>query len=130
MKKPLTAPALGLCVAALIVLALGLHKAAAEKTPDERAIERVITTYALAVDKADTRLADQVFSNGPEVTFIHPQGEEHGRAQIDGRCISELDGEYFLGTKTHAQKYFGTRVRRYCVVRVQLGLLREGKERR
>ncbi|MGA7925500.1 MAG: hypothetical protein WCA20_05840 [Candidatus Sulfotelmatobacter sp.] len=62
---------------------------------NERAIERVITTYALAVDKADTRLADQVFSNGPEVTCIHPQGEEHGRAQIEADVFRNLMGSTF-----------------------------------
>jgi ketosteroid isomerase-like protein len=99
MKKHPVGAALKFCISALIVLSLGLCKAATEQTPDKRAIERLIATYAMAVDEADTHLADQVFSNGPEVTFIHPQGEEHGRAQIDADVFRNLMGGTFSERK-------------------------------
>ena len=44
-------------------------------------IEQLIASYAASIDRADTNLAKQIWSVGPEVTFIHPRGEEHERDQ-------------------------------------------------
>jgi uncharacterized protein (TIGR02246 family) len=64
-----------------------------------KAIRDLIATYATAVDRADAKLARQLFSNGPEVTFIHPRGEEHGRAQIEANVFENLMGSTFSERK-------------------------------
>ena len=49
----------------------------------ENSLKELITKYAMSIDRADTTIADEIFSNAPEVTFIHPRGEERGRKQIE-----------------------------------------------
>ena len=45
-------------------------------------IKRLIAKYAAAVDMADTNLASEVWSNSPDVSFIHPRGHEHGWEEV------------------------------------------------
>ncbi len=85
--------------AALLMLILALSMAASDTRTDTQAIQRLITTYATAVDRADTNLADQLFSIAPEVSFIHPRGEEHGRAQIEAKVFRNLMGGTFSERK-------------------------------
>ena len=66
---------------------------------DAQAIESLIRTYAQSIDRADTTLAEQVFSDAPEVTFIHPRGEERGRAKIQANVYRELMGNTFSERK-------------------------------
>ena len=41
-------------------------------------LRNVINDYAKSVDSLDLSLARKVWSNAPEVTFIHPRGTERG----------------------------------------------------
>ena len=66
---------------------------------DHQSIRHIIQTYAASIDRADTAIADQIWSNGPEVTFIHPLGEEHGRAQIEEDVYRHLMGDTFSERK-------------------------------
>jgi len=81
-----------------ISMALVAASAAAEDS-DAQAIRRLIATYATSIDRADTEMADQLFSDGPEVTFIHPLGEEHGREQVKADLYRNLMGQTFSERK-------------------------------
>jgi ketosteroid isomerase-like protein len=72
---------------------------AAATRPDEQAIQHLIATYATSIDKADSEMADQIWSNAPEVSFIHPRGEAHGRAQIEADVYRNLMGGTFSERK-------------------------------
>jgi len=69
--------------------------AIAQQSADERAIEALIGRYAQMVDRADLKMADDLFSDAPEVTFIDPLGEDHGRARIESDLIQNLMGTTF-----------------------------------
>jgi len=85
---------------ALVLLAFSIRlPILAETTSSDKAIRDLIATYATAVDRADTSMANQIFSNTPEVTFIHPRGEEHGRQQILTNVFQNLMGETFSARK-------------------------------
>jgi ketosteroid isomerase-like protein len=85
--------------AAMIMLCLGLSGVAAEANAEDQTLKHLIATYAISIDKADVQMADQIFSNAPEVTFIHPRGEEHGRAQIEADLYQNLMGNTFSERK-------------------------------
>jgi ketosteroid isomerase-like protein len=79
---------------ALVLLAFSIRlPILAEITSSDKAIRDLIATYAAALDRADTSMANQIFSNAPEVTSIHPRGEEHGRQQIMTNVFQNLMGE-------------------------------------
>lgn len=59
----------------------------------------LIQTYATSIDRADTTLAESIWSDAPEVTFIHPLGEEHGWAQIEEDVYRHLMGSTFSERK-------------------------------
>ena len=59
----------------------------------------MIAAYAKSIDGADTKMAEQLFSAAPDVTFIHPRGEEHGRAQIQADLYTNLMGGTFSERK-------------------------------
>jgi ketosteroid isomerase-like protein len=72
----------------------------ADVPADEQAIKNLIATYAESIDHADTtKSVEQLFSNAPEVTFIHPLGEEHGRDQIEANVYRKLMGGTFSERK-------------------------------
>ncbi len=85
-------------VVAAAVLVAGLSMAPGHTTP-EQAIHSVIAKYAMAVDGADTKLATELFSDAPEVSFIHPRGEERGRTQIVANVFEKLMGGMFSERK-------------------------------
>lgn len=64
-----------------------------------QAIQQLIAAYAASIDRADTKSADELFSHAPEVTFIHPRGEEHGREQIKTDVYQNLMGATFSERK-------------------------------
>ena len=73
---------------------------AADSTADTQAIKNLIAKYAESVNQADTtKSVDQLFSNAPEVTFIHPLGEEHGRAQIQADVYRKIMAGTFSDRK-------------------------------
>jgi ketosteroid isomerase-like protein len=62
---------------------------------DRQAIERLIAKYARSVDDADTTLAAEVWSQSPDVSFIHPLGHEHGFSQIAQNVyVREMGGMF------------------------------------
>lgn len=77
--------------------------AAASPARDTRAegdeIRRMIAKYAKSIDEADTTLASQVWSDSPEVSFIHPLGHEHGLEQIKQNVYRHLMGDTFSERK-------------------------------
>lgn len=82
--------------AAFLLIALSTAPyATAQDSADERAIEALIGRYAQMVDRADLKMADELFSTAPEVTFIYPLGEDRGRSQIESDLIQNLMGTTF-----------------------------------
>lgn len=69
-------------------------------------IEELIALYAASIDRADTNLAKQIWSAAPEVTFIHPRGEERGRDQIIATFYEGLMGTTFFRAKACAVECF------------------------
>jgi ketosteroid isomerase-like protein len=68
---------------------------AQEATAAAVEIRQLIGKYATSVDKADPELASQVWLDSSNVTFIHPQGHEHGFGQIKQNVYKHLMGETF-----------------------------------
>jgi ketosteroid isomerase-like protein len=62
---------------------------------DERQIKQVLARYAESIDEADVRLASKVWLNSPAVSFIHPQGDEQGFAQIEHNFYQSLMRDTF-----------------------------------
>ncbi len=79
---------------AIVVVAGGQGQSA-----DEQAIRQVIATYAHSIDTADVAIAEQIWSSAPEVSFIHPLGEEHGLAEIETDVYRNLMGTTFSQRK-------------------------------
>lgn len=90
--------------ATILLLAVG---AVAQKAPSKAAddlkteneLRQMVVKYAKSVDEADTALAAQVWMNSPDVSFIHPQGHEHGFEQIKQNVYTHLMGETFSERK-------------------------------
>lgn len=62
-------------------------------------IERNIAKYAHSIDQADTSLASEIWLDSPDVSFIHPQGYEHGFEQIKENVYRRLMGQMFSERK-------------------------------
>jgi ketosteroid isomerase-like protein len=62
-------------------------------------IQHLIADYAKAVDTADVKLVAEIWSNSPEVSFIHPLGHEHGLDQVEQNVFRHLMGETFSERK-------------------------------
>jgi len=62
-------------------------------------IQRLIGEYVKAVDTADVALVKRIWSNAPEVSFIHPLGHEHGLEQMAQNVFAHLMGETFSERK-------------------------------
>lgn len=94
MRKALPAKAVLLIglTAALAFAASGQNTGA---PADTESIEHLIADYAVAVDTADVKLVAQVWSDSPEVSFIHPLGHEHGLEQVEQNVFRHLMGETF-----------------------------------
>ena len=89
MNLPKNRFAIG-CVVMIAMIGIATP-AAADSTADTQAIKNLIAKYAESIDLADTtKSVEQLFSNAPEVTFIHPLGEEHGRDQIQANVYRKL----------------------------------------
>jgi ketosteroid isomerase-like protein len=66
-------------------------------------IEHLIATYAASINAADTSLAQQIWSDAPEVSFIHPLGVARGRAEIEAGFYRDLMGTVFSERKLAPQ---------------------------
>lgn len=89
---------LRLCTVAAVAGAIsfpGYSRTAADTDASVQDIRRLMNQYFTSIDRADTHMAEQVFSNAPEVSFIHPRGEAHGRAQIEANVYGDLMGKTF-----------------------------------
>jgi len=62
-------------------------------------IEHLIAEYARAVDTADVMLVREIWSNSPDVSFIHPLGHEHGIDQVAENVFRHLMGDTFSERK-------------------------------
>ena len=62
---------------------------------DVAAVHRLIGRYVKAVDTVDLKLLGQIWSHSPEVSFIHPLGEEHGFAAIEQHVFVNVMGGMF-----------------------------------
>jgi ketosteroid isomerase-like protein len=61
---------------------------------DLEQIQQVVRDYVEAVERLDLELARNVWSNSPEVSFIHPRGTEHGREQIIANFYTKTMGMF------------------------------------
>jgi ketosteroid isomerase-like protein len=66
---------------------------------DVDSLQHLIAEYANAVDAADVTLVRKIWSNSPEVSFIHPMGHEHGLDQVAQNLFAHLMGETFSERK-------------------------------
>ena len=62
-------------------------------------IQHLIAEYAKAVDTADVMLVREIWSNSPDVSFIHPLGHEHGIDQVAENVFRHLMGDTFSERK-------------------------------
>ncbi|HMD98838.1 MAG TPA: nuclear transport factor 2 family protein [Terriglobia bacterium] len=72
---------------------------ASDASADGDEIRHLIAKYAQSVDEADAALASQIWSDSPEVSFIHPLGHEHGLEQIEQNVYKHLMGDTFSERK-------------------------------
>ena len=71
----------------------------AQQPADRQEIQAIIEKYAKSVDAADTVLAAQIWSQSPDVSFIHPRGHEHGFEQIKQNVYVRTMGGMFSERK-------------------------------
>jgi ketosteroid isomerase-like protein len=67
----------------------------AQPAADRQKIEDLIAGYAKSISAADTTMAAQVWSQSPDVSFIHPLGHEHGFEQVKQNVYIRLMGGLF-----------------------------------
>jgi len=85
-------------VLACTLFIIGIAASFAENTnTDQAAIEHLISDYATMISQADVTAAERIFD--PNVTFIHPRGEERGRAQLIANVVQNLMGATFSERK-------------------------------
>lgn len=82
--------------------ASGKGEESGEASADRAEIRELIGKYTRSVDAADVKLAAEVWLDSPGVTFIHPQGHEHGFEQIKQDIYQHLMGEVFSERKLTA----------------------------
>jgi uncharacterized protein (TIGR02246 family) len=81
-----------------LALALAVPFAAPAQSADTE-IRLLVAAYARSVNSADPKLASEIWSSSPDVSFIHPQGHEHGLDQIKQNVYTRLMGEVFSERK-------------------------------
>ena len=84
-----------------MILAMGYSGSAADTNASVRDIRQLMSRYFTSIDRADTNMAETIFA--PDATFIHPRGEDRGRAQIESDLYRKLMGETFSERKLTAQ---------------------------
>jgi ketosteroid isomerase-like protein len=82
-----------------LALSLSLSLQAAGTKEDVQSIEHLIASYATSIDNADTKLAEQIWSTSPDVSFIHPRGEEHGLSKVEQNFYRDTMGAPFSERK-------------------------------
>lgn len=81
----------------------GYSQTAANTTASVRDIERRIHQYFASIDRADTNMAEKIFSS--DASFIHPRGEAHARAQIEANVYRDLMGKTFSGDRGQTGRF-------------------------
>src|SRR5208283_4886840 len=66
-----------------------------DRTSDATEIRALIAKYTKSIDDADTALGSEIWSDSPDVSFIHPRGEAHGWDEIKRRVYEDLMGGLF-----------------------------------
>jgi ketosteroid isomerase-like protein len=97
--RAIARPVLVRCVVLLAAFSFDLAGQSSGPQPDIDSIRGLIAEYAHAVDTAGVELVRQIWSNSPEVSFIHPLGHEHGIDQISQNVFQHLMGETFSERK-------------------------------
>jgi len=87
------------CLVVAAAVSMDVAGQAGGAQADVDSIRRLIAEYAKAVDTADVALVRQIWSNSPEVSFIHPQGHEHGLDQVAQNVFRHLMGDTFSERK-------------------------------
>jgi len=89
------------CLLPAVFFWVGAHSgnAFAQQSADNQQIERLIAKYTRSVDAADTTLAAQVWSQAPDVSFIHPLGHEHGFTEVKQNLYLRIMGDNFSERK-------------------------------
>lgn len=67
-------------------------------------IKDTVDKYAQSIDYADTNLASQIWSNGDDVSFIHPRGHEHGWEQVKTNFYEEMMRDRFSERKLNVHE--------------------------
>ena len=73
---------LGLLLCVLLAMNAAAQDQSYGQETEIRQIKALIDKYAESVSKADTGLASELWSTNSEVSFIHPNGYEHGWEQV------------------------------------------------
>jgi ketosteroid isomerase-like protein len=81
-------------LAAVLASPLAVHGQSAETE-----LRLLVAAYARSIDAADPKLALEIWSSGADVSFIHPQGHEHGLAQIQQNLYTRIMGGMFSERK-------------------------------
>ena len=79
----------------VLLVSIAVFAQTPDTSKDVAEIEHLIQCYATSIDAADTKLAGEIWSDAPEVLFIHPLGESRGRAQIESEVYRKLMGDTF-----------------------------------
>jgi ketosteroid isomerase-like protein len=65
----------------------------------ETEIKNLVSKYAKSIDEADLILAEELWSNSPGVSFIHPRDHEKGLEEIKQNFYVGTMGNRFLERK-------------------------------
>jgi ketosteroid isomerase-like protein len=88
------------CCIALVMFVAGVAAAGCGRQSDvEAEIASLVAKYAESVNRADTKIAAEVWATGPDVTFIHPLGYEHGWEEVRTHVYEQLMGATFSTRK-------------------------------
>lgn len=84
-----------LLAVALLLPAGAVAQADTGPAADVLAIHQLLHRYARAVNTVDLNLLGQIWSHGPEASFIYPLGEERGFAAIERDVFEKAMGGEF-----------------------------------
>lgn len=91
-----------LAATAAILASLIPYTLAGASNSESRKIEALIRNYEKSVSNADTALASEVWAQSEEISFVHPQGQEHGWKQIKENVYEKLMRDVFSERKLTA----------------------------
>jgi ketosteroid isomerase-like protein len=92
-------PLLSLLLGALLTISATAQSQSVGQDTENGQIIALIDKYAKSVSQADTKLASEIWSTNEEVSFIHPNGHEHGWEQVKTNVYEKLMGATFSERK-------------------------------